>query len=108
MGFKITIKDDKWYSENFKNIIRSNKEYLSYHSGIASINELAIIETNRYDFYKVCYRLGVPHHLLWATAYINDIADPFAKIEVENGYSIKTVPEDKISDMMLRANSKTL
>lgn len=68
---------DQFYTEEYKTLIRSNKEYLISMASLIPINDLSFVKAHQYDFYKVIWEtLNVPHHAHWTTAFINDITDP--------------------------------
>ena len=68
---------DFYYTEEFKVLVRSQKEILLRSSGSVPLVNRSEVQMYRYDFYRLLRSLGIPDHLHWATAFINGIEDPF-------------------------------
>lgn len=107
MGLNLTVQDDKWYSESYKNMVRSNKKYLLSKCYVLPVPTPSVVEANRYDFYKICHVLNIKPYMIWTVAYLNDIEDPYERMSIANGCVIYTIEESILNNMLLRSNSKT-
>ena len=72
-----TGNKDFYYTEEFKTLVRSEKEYFFNNATEESYLVPAIVYAFRYDFYRILRESSVPQYLWWATAFINDVNDPF-------------------------------
>ncbi|QAU04354.1 hypothetical protein [Vibrio phage 2 TSL-2019] len=68
---------DQFFTDEYKTMIRSNKEYLLSIAGKYPIQDLSFLHAHRYDFYRVLWEsFNVPQHLHWTVAFLNDVEDP--------------------------------
>lgn len=76
MALSITLADDRYFSEETKVMVRSNKEFLISKSRPIEITDHSIVAAHRFNFYRVLSMHGVRPELFWITAFLNDIENP--------------------------------
>lgn len=69
-----------FHSKRFKTLVRSRKEFLVETATEYPLNEGHVREMFKHDFYALLRYLKIDRNYWWATAYINDIVNPFASI----------------------------
>jgi hypothetical protein len=79
-GTSTNISQDIFYTEGFKVIVRSEKEYLLSQSSSVSLDKRYDVWACRNDFYKLLRNKNIPPYLYWVTAYLNGIEDPLSDI----------------------------
>lgn len=77
MPLDIIVDDDIYFSESFKVIVRSCKEKLLSNARELALTDKSFMYAHRNNFYTFLRGLGVDERVLWATAFINDILNPF-------------------------------
>ena len=76
MALDLDETKDKYFSDQYKNIIRSCQEYLIEHSEVLPVTNLAQQYAHKNDFHKYLRVIGIKEELVWATSFINGIIDP--------------------------------
>lgn len=77
MAINLPQAMDQFFTEEYKTMVRSNKEYLLSTAGKYPIEDISFLHAHRYDFYRVILEVfGVPQYMHWTTAFLNDIEDP--------------------------------
>ena len=94
---------DFFYTEEFKVLVRSQKEILLRSAGELPLVNRSEVQMYRYDFYRLLRSLGIPNHLHWATAFINGIEDPFK--DNSGIKEIRTVSQSQLEDIITRKNT---
>lgn len=97
------IIDEYYYSEEFKTLVRSEREYLLKTSTEMALTDRARVQAFRFDFYRLLRHYKVPQHLWWATAFINGIEDPFS--DIRHLMSIKMIEESVLDAAISRSNT---
>lgn len=77
MPLNLEISKDIYYSESFKTIVRSCKEILIANATEIALTDKAFMYAHRNNFYVFLRGLGIDEPLIWPTAFINDITNPF-------------------------------
>lgn len=95
---------DFYYTEEFKTLVRSQKEMLVRTAGDKILLDRSIVRIYRFDFYRLLRSQGIPPHLHWVNAYINGIEDPFADISALR--EIRTVSESELENIIARSNTQ--
>ena len=76
---QVDNSDPVFYSDNFKDILEQNLEYIKSSSsdptGMLQVGQLSDAEAVACegDFRKVAAYLKIPLHLVWVTARVNDL-----------------------------------
>lgn len=103
-GTSSSNSKDIFYTEQFKKIVRSEKEILLRQATTIPILKPRELYAYRYDIYRFLRVNNIPEHLRWATAFINGIEDPNQDI---SGLSMLYVVDESILVKALtRANTK--
>ncbi|AUR81090.1 hypothetical protein FDJ25_gp080 [Vibrio phage Aphrodite1] len=77
MAIELPPTMDQFFTDEYKTMIRSNKEYLLSVAGKYPIQDLSFLHAHRYDFYRVLWEsFNVPQHLHWTVAFLNDVENP--------------------------------
>ncbi|ASU03873.1 hypothetical protein JOAD_42 [Erwinia phage vB_EamM_Joad] len=92
-----------YYTEEFKTLVRSEKELLLKSAGTKSIINRYSVQMYRFDFYRLLRSEGIPPHLYWATAFINGIEDPF--MDISGLKEIRTLNESELESVIARKNT---
>lgn len=103
-GTSSSTDKDIFYTERFKKIVRSEKELLLRNALTIPIVHFHNLYAARNDIYRFLRSNKVPEHLLWTTAYLNDIEDPNQDISSMTFYY--TVDESVLIKAITRANTK--
>lgn len=77
MAIDITVDDDIYFSEPFKVIVRSCKERLLSNARTLALDDKSFMYAHRNNFYTFLRGLDVDERVIWASAFINDILNPF-------------------------------
>ena len=99
--------DDIYFSEEFKVMVRSNKEFLISRSQRFPIIDKALVEAHKYNFYNVLRILtngSITQSHAWVIAYINDIKNPDQNISGMESYLY--VDQTVIDQMLSRMNTE--
>lgn len=67
---------DEFFTERYKVLIRSNKEFLLRTATVVPLLDRVDVHVFRYDIYRLLRTLGVDQHLHWTTAFLNGIINP--------------------------------
>lgn len=107
MPLDVQTIDDAYFNEDFKVMIRSNKEFLIANAQDFPITDKALLVAHRYNFYNVL-RISSkgainPAHA-WVIAFINGIINPDTDISKMTSYLF--VDFSIISKMIARANTE--
>lgn len=92
-----------YYTEDFKVLVRSERESLRREASYYKEITPAVIYAFRNDFYRLLRTQGTPPYLWWATAYINDIHDPFA--DISHLSLIMKINEEGLANRIARNNT---
>ncbi|EBV8434239.1 hypothetical protein AVA65_08315 [Salmonella enterica subsp. enterica serovar Minnesota] len=92
-----------YYTEEFKTLVRSQKELLLRTAGNKSIVNRYEVQMYQFDFYRLLRSQGIPPHLYWATAFINGIEDPFQ--DIAGLKEIRTINESELEGIITRKNT---
>lgn len=103
MGLNLTINDDRYYTEDFKVMIRSNRDWLLSNSMLIPITNPSIVNAHKYDFYTVLRIIGISSVMHWVLAYLNDIGDPAKDISGMTSYL--SIDLTVINQMIARQNT---
>lgn len=96
---------DQFFTEEYRVMIRSNKEYLLSVAGHYPITDISFLHAHRYDFYRVILEsFKVPQHMHWTIAFLNDIENPSQYIG--DMKEVLIVDTAVINKLMQRANLK--
>lgn len=99
-----SAEQDYFYTNQFKTLVRSRKEFLLRTAEECPLNDIHLVEMFKHDFYALLRHLNVPKTLWWANAYINDITDPFASISgLEKIYLINS---SELNNCITRNNTQ--
>lgn len=93
-----------FYTERYKTLIRSQKELLIKKTQPLPMIEDAIKHAFRYDFYRLLRYYGVPAHMRWTVAFLNNVIDP--NQDISKITTIELIDEDVIFEMLARSNTK--
>lgn len=99
MPLAITLHDNTYFTEEFKNIVRSCKEILLDNSSEYSMLDRTFLYAHRNNFYAYLRGCGFSEELIWPIAFINDITDPTKGFE--NKKILRTVTIDVIDSIIL-------
>lgn len=64
-----------YQDEDFRWVLEHHMELLKANATLGAPPDILFQETHRENFYTVLASVGVPKHLHWVTARINDIID---------------------------------
>ncbi|AGB07206.1 hypothetical protein [Vibrio phage VP4B] len=68
---------DQFFTDEYRVMIRSNKEYLLSVAGSYPITDISFQHAHRYDFYRLILEsFKVPQHMHWTIAFLNDVENP--------------------------------
>ena len=95
---------DIFYTEQFKKIIRSEKDILLKQASAFPILKPRELYAFRYDIYRFLRANNIPEHLWWATAYLNGIEDP--NQDISGLQVLYQVDESILVKALTRANTK--
>lgn len=95
---------DFYYTEEFKTLVRSQKEILLRQAGTQYLVDRNEVYMYRFDFYRLLRSLKIPPHFHWATAFLNGIEDPFA--DCSHLTEIRTVLQSQLEDIIVRKNTE--
>lgn len=98
-----SAEEEYYHSEKFKTLVRSEKEHLLKTSTILDMRDKALAYAMRNNFYMFLRINGISEHLIWASAYINGIEDPFA--DYTNLREIFIVNEQELNNSISRSNT---
>ncbi len=104
MPLDINVYDDLYFSESFKNIIRSCKEILLETSSEYAILDRSFLFAHRNNFYAYLRGCGFDERVIWVIAFINDIVDP--TLGFEDKKTLRTVTLDTIDRIILPLRTK--
>lgn len=107
MPLDVQTVDDVFFDEDFKVMVRSNKEFLIANSQTFPILDKALLIAHRYNFYnvlRIMCRGEINHAHAWVIAYINGITNPDTDISKMESYLY--VDFSVISKMLSRANTE--
>lgn len=107
MPLDVKIMNDIYYTEDFKVMIRSNKEYLIARAQMFPLVDRALVSAHRYDFYSILRIVGqgkINPMLFWVIAFINNINNP--EQDVIDMKSYLYVDESVINQMISRQNTE--
>lgn len=77
MAIDLPAPMEQFFTDEYKVMVRSNKEYLQSIAGKYPIQDLSFLHAHRFDFYRVILEsFNVPQHLHWTVGFLNDIEDP--------------------------------
>lgn len=103
-GTTTSTSQDVFFTEAFKVIVRSEKEYLLSQATTVDLDKRYDVWACRNDFYKLMRNKKVPPYLYWVTAFLNDVLDPLQDItDMEFFYQINETILSKVI-----ARSKTM
>lgn len=94
---------DYYYTDDFKTLVRSQKELLLRNGGTQGLIDRTQVQIYRYDFYRLLRALKIPPHLWWATAYINNVEDPFK--DIMEMTEIRTINASMLESAIARKNT---
>lgn len=97
---------DVFFTERFKVLVRSERELLRKMASEVPLLEPAIKNAFRNDFYRLLRHYGIPNHMIWTTAFINDVLDPFQDITHMN--SFLSIDEGVLYEMLARSNTNRI
>lgn len=107
MPLDVKLINDIYYTEDFKVMIRSNKEYLVANALEFPLIDRALVSAHRYDFYSILRITGqdkINPMLYWVIAFINGILNP--EQDVIDMKSYLYVDETVINQMLARQNTE--
>lgn len=94
---------DFYYTEEYKVLVRSQKELLLQRSLSVVVDNPNILYAFRNDFYRYLRVRGIEEHLFWTIAYLNGIENPHE--DVAHLKSFQTVDESDINRLIARTNT---
>ncbi len=94
---------DFFFTERFKVLVRSEREILLRQTQEIPIVSHAQLYAYRYDFYRFLRVQGIENHMLWVTAYLNGIEDPF--MDCAGMQSYKIIDEAHLTQAVARSNT---
>lgn len=105
MAINLPDPMDRFYTDDYKTLIRSNKEYLISMSVKVPVTDLAFLNAHQYHFYRVLLELfGIPHHMHWTIAFLNGIEKP--NQNVMDAREVLIIEQPVINKMIQRLNTK--
>lgn len=96
-------EEEYFYSERFKVLVRSEKEHLLKTSTVMPFTDKAQAWAMKHNIYMFLRNNNVPEHLLWATAYINGIENPFSNFT--HLKQIFMINEQTLNNSISRSNT---
>jgi len=74
------VEDDVYYTEDFKTLIRSHREFLIANTQPSAELDTSLLYAFRNNFYGYLRSKGVPPKLWWVCAFLTGIKTPFQDI----------------------------
>jgi len=93
-----------FFTDRFKVLVRSEKEILQQRATVIPIVNANDRYAYRYDFYRLLREHNIPTYMWWATAFINDISDPFADHSART--SFLKIDENILMNAYSRSNTR--
>lgn len=103
-SLNVNATKDIFYTTRYKTMVRSLKEVLLKQSQALPIPNPNDRYAYRYDFYRLLRELGVPSHMRWTVAFLNDITDPFA--DNSKKIEIHSIEESLVLSAISRSNTR--
>lgn len=97
------VEDPVYYTEEFKTLIRSHKDFLLQNTAPSSEPDTSLLFANRFDFYGYLKAKEVPPCLWWVCAYLSGIKSPYQDISRLKKWYYPDI--DYINNIISRSNT---